>query len=94
MVGIAMGSGTALAQSSADIILMNSNLTALASIFQTAEKAQRIIKQNLAWALGYNLLALPFAAMGWIPPWLAAIGMSTSSLWVVFNSLRVLKDEH
>ena len=49
----------------------------------------RIIRQNMAWAVGYNLIALPFAAAGWVAPWMAALGMSASSLIVVANALRL-----
>ena len=49
----------------------------------------QVVRQNLAWALGYNALALPLAAAGWVQPWMAAIGMSASSLLVVLNALRV-----
>jgi len=54
-----------------------------------ARQCHRIIRQNLAWALGYNLCAMPLAALGFVPPWAAAIGMSLSSLLVVANSLRL-----
>ena len=54
-----------------------------------ARRTRRNILQNFAWAASYNLLAVPFAAAGWIPPWGAAIGMSFSSLVVVFNALRL-----
>jgi Cu2+-exporting ATPase len=47
------------------------------------------MRQNLAWAAAYNLAAIPLAAMGWIPPWLAAIGMSVSSILVVLNARRI-----
>ncbi|MFN3397486.1 MAG: hypothetical protein ACK4ZS_03015, partial [Sulfurimicrobium sp.] len=56
---------------------------------QTGRATMSVMKQNFAWAAGYNLLALPFAAMGFIPPWLAALGMSVSSLVVVLNALRL-----
>jgi Cu2+-exporting ATPase len=48
-----------------------------------------VLRQNLAWAVAYNLAVVPLAALGWVPPWLAAIGMSASSLLVVLNSLRI-----
>jgi Cu2+-exporting ATPase len=51
-----------------------------------------ILRQNQRWALGYNLVAVPFAALGFVPPWLAAIGMSLSSLVVVLNALRIGRD--
>ena len=54
-----------------------------------AQRTRRIIRQNLSWAAAYNLLAVPFAAVGLIPPWGAAIGMSLSSLLVVVNALRL-----
>ena len=61
----------------------------LADAIQTSRRTLAIIRQNLAWALVYNLVALPLAAAGWIAPWMAAIGMSTSSLVVVVNALRL-----
>jgi Cu2+-exporting ATPase len=90
-VSIAMGRGSALAHASADLILMGDSLDALPGAFLLARRAQRIIKQNLVWAAGYNLTAMPLAAMGWVPPWLAAIGMSLSSILVVLNSMRVMR---
>jgi len=61
----------------------------LAEALKTARRTRRIIRQNMAWALGYNLCALPLAAAGLVPPWLAAIGMSISSLVVVLNAMRL-----
>ncbi|MEJ2756655.1 MAG: cbb3-type cytochrome oxidase assembly protein CcoS, partial [Gammaproteobacteria bacterium] len=90
-VGVAMGEGTALARASADIILLNPSLTHLLTIQEAALDTKKIITQNLAWALLYNGMALPFAAMGWVPAWLAAIGMSCSSLLVVLNSMTLLR---
>jgi len=54
-----------------------------------ARRTRRIIRQNLGWAACYNLIAVPFAVAGWIPPWGAALGMSFSSMFVVFNALRL-----
>ncbi|MBT7444711.1 MAG: HAD-IC family P-type ATPase, partial [Methylococcales bacterium] len=88
-VSIAMGSGTELAQTSADIVLLSEKLDVLSFGFSVAIKTVQIIKQNLWWALGYNLLALPLAAAGFIEPWMAAIGMSLSSIIVVLNALRL-----
>ena len=56
-------------------------------------RARVTLRQNLAWALGYNLIALPFAAAGWIEPWLAALGMAGSSLIVTLNALRLVRRE-
>jgi len=90
-VSIAMGSGTQLASISADMMLLSDRLEHLIDALMVSQKTMRIVKQNIAWALAYNISAVPAAAMGYIPPWLAAIGMSASSLIVVGNSLRILK---
>ena len=88
-VSIAMGSGTELARASADLIFMNEKFQNLLMAFKISDKASNIIRQNIIWAIAYNILALPAAMMGYIPPWLAAIGMSLSSLLVVTNALRI-----
>ncbi len=90
-VSIAMGSGTQLAQASADMILLSEQLLHLPRVIAMARQTLKIIRQNLAWAVGYNLVALPLAAMGYVAPWMAAIGMSFSSLIVVVNALRLNK---
>lgn len=90
-VSIAIGSASDLAKTHADVILVNNQLTRLPQLIKQAHKTARIIKQNLAWALLYNSSVLPLAAMGLLPPYLAAIGMSASSLVVVFNALRLNK---
>jgi Cu2+-exporting ATPase len=91
-VSIAMSRGSALALASADLILVGDSLQALPQAFEVARRAQSVIRQNLTWAAGYNLTAMPLAAMGWVPPWLAAIGMSLSSIFVVLNSMRLMRD--
>jgi Cu2+-exporting ATPase len=88
-VSLAMGRASALAQVSADIVLIGDNLRALPDAIDMARRVQRVVKQNLTWATLYNLLALPLAAFGFVPPRLAAIGMSASSIIVVLNSLRL-----
>jgi len=90
-VSIAMGSGTELAQASSDMVLLSENLNHLPQSIIHARKTMGIVKQNLAWAVLYNLTALPLAALGYVAPWLAAIGMSASSLFVVLNALRLMK---
>jgi Cu2+-exporting ATPase len=93
-VSIAMGSGAQVALANADMITLSPHLLSLASAFQFARKTQHVIYQNISWAIFYNLLALPAAALGWIAPWMAALGMSLSSLLVVANALRLtLKKE-
>ncbi|MHA7879160.1 MAG: heavy metal translocating P-type ATPase [Saccharospirillum sp.] len=90
-VSVAMVSGTDLAKQAADALLLNGNLRTLPEAIRLARKNRRVIRQNLSWALVYNALALPLAAMGWVTPWQAAIGMSLSSLLVVGNALRLRK---
>ncbi|HEY5701003.1 MAG TPA: cation-translocating P-type ATPase [Gammaproteobacteria bacterium] len=87
-VSIAMGNGPRAAQASADVILLSDRLEDIAAGVAIARRTRRIVIQNLSWALAYNVLALPAAVAGMVPPWLAAIGMSLSSLVVVANSLR------
>lgn len=90
-VSIAMAQASDLAQTRADSVLLNNQLTLLPRAIKIAERTNRIIKQNLLFSLSYNLLALPLAASGHVPPWAAAIGMSMSSLVVVMNALRLSK---
>ncbi|WP_229504868.1 heavy metal translocating P-type ATPase [Massilia mucilaginosa] len=88
-VSFAMGGGAALAQLSADCVLLSSRLSALDDAALGAARALRIIRQNLAWASIYNCVAIPAAAFGLINPWLSAAGMSLSSAVVVVNALRL-----
>jgi Cu2+-exporting ATPase len=88
-VSIAMGEGADVAQAAADMVMLGSRLATLAEGVALARKTQQIIRQNLGWALGYNLVAIPAAALGYVTPWLAGIGMSVSSLLVVLNALRL-----
>lgn len=90
-VSIAMGSSTQLAKIKSDSVLLNSDLNTLPKIIAFAKQVQKTIKQNIAWAIAYNASALPLAALGFIPPYLAAVGMSLSSLVVVVNSLRLTR---
>ncbi len=88
-VSIAMGSGSQLAQASADMILLSENLSLLPSSIGLSRRMKNIIRQNFGWAIVYNIAAIPMAALGWVTPWMAAIGMSMSSLVVVMNALRL-----
>lgn len=88
-VSVAMASATDLAQVTADSVLLRDDLRPIAAAQKMAGRTQRIIRQNLGWALAYNLAVLPPAALGWLPPWAAALGMSLSSLLVVGNALRL-----
>ncbi|WP_136247494.1 heavy metal translocating P-type ATPase [Halomonas borealis] len=90
-LAVAMNGATDLARTRADAVLLGSRLGRLVEALEIGHATRRIIRQNLGWALAYNLLALPPAAMGWVPPWLAALGMSASSLVVVANALRLTR---
>jgi len=89
-ISLAMGRGAALAQASADMLLMTERLQALPQAIVVARRTLRVARQNLVWSAAYNLGSLPLAALGVIPPWLAALGMSLSSIAVVLNALRLL----
>jgi Cu2+-exporting ATPase len=89
-VSIAMGRGAALAHASAGLVLVNDNLAALPEAVRLVRRTLQIARQNLLWAAIYNFGSLPLAALGFIPPWLAALGMSISSVAVVLNSTRLL----
>lgn len=89
-VSAAFASASTLAQTRADFLLLSDRLSDFGTCIATCESAQRIIKQNLSWALLYNLVAIPVAASGYISPAWASIGMAASSLLVVANALRLL----
>lgn len=88
-IAVAMPEGAALAQARADVILTGDALTGLATLRAVAQRARLRVRENFGWALGYNLLMMPFALSGLLTPWLAALGMSLSSLVVVVNALRL-----
>lgn len=86
---VSMGAATDLAKTNADAVLTNNNLLTLADSIVMARKTRRIIKENLALSIGYNIIALPAASMGLIAPYIAAIGMTASSLVVTGNAMRL-----
>ncbi len=88
-VSVAMGTGSALAQTQADMVLSGRRLADLADGIGHARRTLRVVRQNLAWAATYNAVALPLAAAGFVAPWMAALGMSASSLLVVANAMRL-----
>lgn len=90
-ISIAMGSGTDIAKSGADVILLNNKLTTIEMLLIISQRTKRIIWQNYFWAFGYNAIILPLAVAGFITPYMAVIGMSASSILVITNSLRLLK---
>jgi P-type Cu2+ transporter len=90
-VSIAMGEGAALAHRAADLVLLGGSLARVPQAIAIARRSRAVIRQNLAWAAAYNLIALPIAATGWVTPWMAAVGMALSSLLVTLNALRLAR---
>ncbi|CDG86035.1 heavy metal translocating P-type ATPase family protein [Janthinobacterium agaricidamnosum NBRC 102515 = DSM 9628] len=88
-VSFAMGGGAALAQAQADGVLLSGRLSSLMETARSAGKTMRVIRQNLAWAMLYNLTAIPAAAFGYLNPWLSGLGMALSSAVVIANALRL-----
>jgi len=88
-VGVAIGSGSGAAMAAADITLVHGGVGSVARAIALSRATLRIIRQNLAWAFGYNLLLVPLAMLDIIPPALAALAMALSSVTVVFNALRL-----
>jgi len=88
-LSVALATGSELSQYHADVVLLNGDLNQLTRLYRVAQTTEKVTRQNLNWALFYNGLALPFAALGFLTPWLAALGMSLSSLLVVLNALRI-----
>ena len=93
-VSAALTSGTDLAQAQADLLLLDGRLQGLLQARAIAVRLHEVVSQSRRWALLYNLIAVPFAAFGLVPPWLAAIGMSLSSLVVVVNAMRVGRERN
>lgn len=90
-VSISMGSGAALARQSSDLVLVSDDLRQIPKAIGIARRSDAILRQNLGWALAYNLLAIPLAASGWVTPWMAALGMAASSLLVTANAMRLCR---
>jgi P-type Cu2+ transporter len=90
-VSLALADGAALAQRAADFVVTGGALRRIPQAIALARRSRRIVRQNLGWAIGYNLLALPLAASGQITPRIAAIGMALSSLLVTLNALRLTR---
>jgi len=90
-ISLAFSDATDLAKNNSDLLILGKDYSQLGSAFQLMRRTRKIILQNLGWAVAYNVLAIPAAVAGMVTPWLAAIGMSVSSLLVVLNSLRLKK---
>lgn len=93
-ISVAMGTGSDVAIDSADILLPAGKLSKLSEAFSISEKTMRVVKQNLRWALGYNLVSIPAAAAGLLHPSLCAMAMSASSIGVLINSLKLKKHDN
>jgi Cu2+-exporting ATPase len=90
-VSIALAEGNALAQARADLIVLTSRLADVSHAFRAARRGMKIVRENLVWAFVYNVVVIPLAALGYITPALAAVGMAASSLFVVGNALRAAR---
>jgi Cu2+-exporting ATPase len=88
-VSFAFGRAAPLAQAQADFVVLGEQIGAVASSFQVARRTLRVVRQNLWWAAAYNAVCVPLAVLGWLPAWLAGLGMALSSLLVVLNALRL-----
>lgn len=87
----AFGNAVPLAQARADFVVLGGSLDAIAQSIAQARRTLRIVRQNLGWAAGYNALCVPLAVAGWLPAWLAGLGMAASSLLVVLNAARLAR---
>lgn len=90
-VSVAVGRANPLSQTHADIVCLEHGPEALPFLFTLAARTQRLIRQNLLWASAYNAIVLPLAVCGFLTPWIAALGMSASSVIVVANALRIAR---
>ncbi len=90
-VSIAMGKGVPLTQAHADYVFLNGDISQIPHLIRHAQQTMLIIKQNIAWAIVYNLISIPLAFFGVLSAWLAGLGMAVSSLIVVANALRLTK---
>ena len=88
-VSFAFGQAVPLAQAQADFVVLGDQLDAVAKTLLLARRTLRVVRQNLGWAAAYNAVCVPLAVLGWIPAWLAGLGMALSSLLVVLNALRL-----
>ncbi|MCM3772560.1 heavy metal translocating P-type ATPase [Priestia aryabhattai] len=88
-IGMAIGTGTDVAMEAADITLMRGDLMSIADAIEMSRKTISNIKKNLFWAMGYNTLGIPIAAVGLLAPWVAGAAMAFSSVSVVLNALRL-----
>lgn len=88
-VSFAIGEGALLARANADAVIVSNRLGDVVHARVLARRTVRVIRQNIAWAAGYNALCVPLALAGALPPWAAGLGMALSSLGVVLNAARL-----
>jgi Cu2+-exporting ATPase len=88
-ISIAAGDAVPLAQARSDFIVPGGRLDAVPLVLSLARRTRTVVRQNLAWAAAYNFVCVPLAVIGYMPPWLAGLGMAASSLLVVINSARL-----
>jgi Cu2+-exporting ATPase len=88
-VSFSLGSALPLAQAHSDLLVLGAHLGAVASALAVSRRALRVVRQNLGWALAYNAVCVPLAVLGYLPAWLAGLGMAVSSLVVVLNAMRL-----
>ncbi len=88
-VSFAVGQAVPLARAQADFVVLSDRLASVGEAIQLAHRTLRVVRQNLWWAVAYNAICVPLAVVGWLPAWLAGLGMAASSLLVVINALRL-----
>jgi len=93
-VAFAFGNASSLARSQADLVVLGTDLRAITDTVLLARKTMRVVRQNLLWALLYNAACVPLAVAGFLPAWLAGLGMAASSLLVVANAARLARSAH
>jgi Cu2+-exporting ATPase len=92
-VSMTVKGGAELANSAADMILTSASLSLVSRAMDTARQAQKLVRQNLVWAVLYNVSVMPLAVSGMLKPWMAALGMSLSSLLLVANASRLVRNK-
>jgi Cu2+-exporting ATPase len=91
-VSFAFGRALPLAQAKADFVVLGEQLGLICKTWRLSKRTLRVVRQNLGWAAIYNAICVPLAVVGWLPAWLAGLGMAFSSLFVVLNALRLSKN--
>jgi Cu2+-exporting ATPase len=94
LVSFAVGQSVPLARAQVDFVVLGDRLDTVGQTLLLARRTLRIVRQNLSWAVAYNLVCVPLAVAGWLPAWLAGLGMAASSLLVVLNALRLAGVQH